>query len=172
MNKWLRTVFSIIDALSECWLERGLMVTNREPIARDSCSNPCCGNLFSLLNLSGCQSHLPQLRSSISAYTVELLWVKEIDNYTPGCSLAQNRRLVCGSFEGECRKSLPARLPVLSTAFLNAPLSFLLLVTPASPAHSSLVIWGSLPPSSSALSLDYQYEEMKAADAVLSEGRN
>lgn len=140
MNKWLRTVFSIIDALSECWLEQRLMATDREPIARDPCSNPCCGNLFPLLYLSGHQSHLPQLRSSISAYTVELLWIKEIDNYTPGCSLAQSRCLVCGSFDGESRKSLPARLPVLSTAFLDAPLSFFLLVTPASLVHSSLVL--------------------------------
>jgi hypothetical protein len=111
-------------------------------------------------------SYLPQLRSSISAYTVELLWLKEIDNYTLGCSLAHSRHLVCVSFDGESRKSLPARLPVLTLTFLAAPLSFLILVSPASPVQSSLVILGSLPPSSNALSLDHQYEKMKDADAV------
>lgn len=128
------------------------MVTNREPKARGHCSNPCCGILFLLFNLSVPQSSLLQLRRSvISAYTVELLWIREIGNYTRGCSLAHSRHLVCVSFDGESRKPLPVRLPVLTLALLAAPLSLFLLVSPASPVQSSLIILGSLPPSSSAL---------------------
>lgn len=167
MNKRLRTVFSIMHILSGSLLEQqGLMATNKEPRARDPCSNPGCGILFPLFNLSGPQSGLPQLRSSISAYIVELFWIKEIYNYTLECSLAHSRHLVCVSFDGESRKSHPARLPVLTLAFLAAPLSFFLLVSPASLVQPSLVILGSLPPCSSALSLDRQHEKMKDADVV------